>query len=87
MFKCAGCSIRNVHIYDGSSKVQEFNNLMYDGEHRINLDAYNTYNLSNQHKVLKGVGVTFFCVASIGFDNNIAPSRLIVGAAGGNFLS
>ncbi len=87
MFQCTQCSIRNLHVYDGSSKVQEFNNLMYDGEHRTSLDTQNTYNLSNQHIVIWGIGITFFCVADIGFDSKIPPPRLILGAAGGDFMA
>jgi len=87
MFETEQGSIRNVHVYDGSSKVQEFNNLLLTGEHRINLDAANTFNLTRPHSVAFGVGVSFFFVADIGFDSNIPPPRLILGSAGGDYTT
>jgi len=87
MFKSEQGSIRNVHVYDGSSKVQEFNDLLITGEHRINLDSVNTFNLANPHSVIYGIGVTFFYVADIGFDSAIPPSRLILASAGGDYTT
>src|SRR5689334_6640329 len=80
-------SIRSVHVYDGSSKVQEFNNLQSTGEHRISLDPVNTFNLTGPHTVIFGIGVSFFYVADIGFDSIIPPSRLIVASAGGDYTT
>lgn len=79
-------SIRNVHVYDGSAKIHEFNSLFLKGEHRLTLDAQNTFNLPVQHTVLWGIGISFFFIADIGFDSAIPPSRLILGAAGGDFV-
>ncbi len=87
MFETEQGSIRNVHVYDGSSKVQEFNGLLLKGEHRINLDAENTFNLAQPHSVAYGIGVSFFFVADIGFDSNIPPPRLILGSAGGDYTT
>ena len=77
--------IRNVHIYDGSGKVQEFNNLNLSGEHRTALDGENTFTLSAPHTVVWGMGISFFFQAAIGIDSPIPPSRLIVASAGGDF--
>jgi hypothetical protein len=85
MFKADSCSIRNVHVYDGSSKVQEFNGLMLEGEHRLTLDGENTFQLSAPHSVVWGVGISFFVVAAIGIDSPIPDARLIVEAAGGDY--
>jgi hypothetical protein len=85
MFETEQGSIRNVHVYDGSSKVQEFNDLFLQGEHRINLDGANTFTLSQPHSVIFGIGVSLFFVADIGFDSNIPPPRLILGSAGGDY--
>lgn len=86
LFDAQGGSIRNVHVYDGSAKVQEFNGLSLQGEHRIGLDAQNTFNLSAQHTVQFGIGISFLFVADIGFDSPIPPSRLILGTTGGDFM-
>ncbi len=86
MFDAVSGSIRNVHIYDGSGKVQEFNNLLLEGEHRTALDGMNTFNLSAPHSVVLGMGISFFFVADIGIDSPIPDARLIVASAGGDFF-
>ena len=87
MFDAVSGSIRNVHVYDGSSKVQEFNGLMLEGEHRLQLDAQNTFNLSTPHTVVWGIGISFYFIAAVGIDTPIPDARLIVGAAGGDFTT
>jgi hypothetical protein len=79
--------IRNIHIYDGSAKVQEFNGLSFNGEHRTALDGQNTFNLSQPHTVAFGMGISFFFQAAIGIDSPIPPARLIVASAGGDFFA
>ena len=87
MFETEQGSIRGVHVYDGSAKVHEFNGLMSSGEHRINLDGLNTFNLPAPHTVAFGIGVSFLYIAGIGFDSGIPPSRLILGSAGGDYIT
>ncbi|HEV7785077.1 MAG TPA: DUF6623 family protein [Thermoanaerobaculia bacterium] len=87
MFKSERGSIHSVHVYDGSSKPQELNNLLLQGEHRLALDAENTFMLEKPHTVVWGIGISFYFVAEIGFDNSIPPARLIVAAAGGEFVA
>lgn len=86
MFDAVGGRIANVHIYDGSSKVQEFNSVSLSGEHRTALDGDNTFNLSSPHSVVWGMGISFFFIASIGIDSPIPDARLIVSSAGGDFV-
>ena len=86
LFDAQGGSIRNVHVYDGSSVIHEVNNILFEGEHRLQLDAKNTFNLPNPHTVVWGIGISFVFTAAIGFDSAIPPSRLILGAAGGDFM-
>jgi hypothetical protein len=87
LFRADSGSIRNVHVYDGSAKIQEFNGLFSTGEHRTVLDELNTFNLSEPHSVVFGMGISFFFIADIGFDTVIPPARLIVASAGGDFLA
>lgn len=87
LFRSDSGSIRNVHVYDGSSKVQEFNDILLSGEHRLGLDGRNTFNLIRPHAVIWGIGISFFFIADIGFDSQIPPARLILGAAGGDFFT
>jgi hypothetical protein len=86
LFDSVSGSIRNVHVYDGSAKVQEFNGLFLEGEHRLALDGQNTFNLASPHTVAWGIGISFYFIADIGFDSAIPPARLILGAAGGDFF-
>lgn len=50
-FLAENCEIRGVHIYDGSSKVQELNGLHLSGEHRSGVDGVNTFDLTAAHTV------------------------------------
>jgi hypothetical protein len=82
-----GGRITEVHVYDGSVKIQEFKGLSLSGAHRTQLDGANTFNLSSPHTVIWGIGITFTFTADIGFDSPVPPSRLILGAAGADFLA
>ena len=86
MFDAVSGSIRNVHIYDGSGKVQEFNGLLLSGEHRTALDAANTFSLAQPHSVVWGMGISFFFIADVGINSPIPDARLIVSSAGGDFV-
>jgi hypothetical protein len=87
LFESEQGSIRNVHVYDGSFKIQELNDLLSEGEHRLGLDGLNTFDLAQPHSVAFGIGVSFFFIANIGFDSAIPPSRLIVASAGGDYIT
>jgi hypothetical protein len=81
-----GGNIRNVHIFDGAFKVQEFNGLELQGDHLI-LDQQNTFILAQPHSVAWGMSISFFFQASDGSDSQASPAHLIVGSAGGDFLA
>jgi hypothetical protein len=84
LYLAENCEVRNVHVYDGSAKVQELNNLHLTGEHRTGLDGANTFDLAAPHTVLFGMGITFFVQASIGVDTAIT-TRFITATAGADF--
>jgi hypothetical protein len=86
LFKAESCEIRDVHIFDGSSKVQEIGGLHAQGEHRTGLDGMNTFNLAAMHTVAFGMGITFRVQASIGFDTRI-KTRFILATAGADFFA
>jgi len=85
MFKTDSGEIRNVHLWDGSSRFHEFNDLNLEGDHSSGIDGLNTFNLPTPHRVLFGIGISFFFQASIGFDSAIPPPRLILATAGGDY--
>ncbi|MFY9826718.1 MAG: DUF6623 family protein [Thermoanaerobaculia bacterium] len=87
LFKSEWGSIRSVHVYDGSSRPQEFNDLLLQGDHRVKLDAENTFPLEKPHTVVWGIGISFYFVADTGGEDSVPPARLIIGAAGGEFLT
>jgi hypothetical protein len=78
--------IREVHLWDGPSKFQEFSGLDLEGEHRSQLDSQNTFSLRRPHSVAWGVGISFLFAAGRKFEGG-AGGRLILAAAGGDFLS
>ena len=86
-FNAFNCSIRDVHIYDGSVKVHEFGGFFLEEEHRIVKDTVNTFILPKEHVVQTAIGISFFCIASIGFDSPIATPRLIVASAGADYTT
>jgi len=79
--------IRNLHVYDGSAKPAEFNDLHLSGEHRLGLDCSNWFELAEPHPVQWGIGITFFYQASIGFESQKPPARLIVASAGADYIT
>jgi hypothetical protein len=87
MFKSEVGSIRRLHVFDGSAKIMELNNLQSTGEHRTELDGLNTFNLPEPHTVIFGIGISFLYIADIGFDSAIPPSRLIVASGGGDYTT
>ena len=86
LFSAENCEIRGVHVYDGSSKIHEFNNLHSRGEHRTGLDGANTFDIPAPHTVVFGMGLSFLVQADIGFDT-VINTRLIVATAGADFLT
>jgi len=85
LFSSDGGRIKNVHVYDGSSIIQEFNDLFLEGEHLGALNIQNTFNLAHPHTVVWGVGISFFYAGGGGFEGGHG-GHLIVGAAGGDFF-
>ena len=86
LYMAENCEIRNVHVFDGSSKVQEINNLHLKGEHRLGLDSANIFDLAAPHTVAFGMGITFMVQASIGFDT-VIKTRFITATAGADFYA
>jgi hypothetical protein len=86
LFRSDGGRIENVHVYDGSSQIQLFNDLDLQGEHRVALDRQNTFILAHPHTVAWGVGISFFFRGGGGFEGG-PGGRLILAAAGGDFFS
>ncbi len=84
MFDGQWGQIHEVHVYDGSSKVQEFTGLHLSGDHCLALDGANSFNLGTPHKVIWGICITFLLTAGIVVGS--PPSRLILAAAGGDLF-
>ena len=86
-FDAFNCSIRNVHLYDGSINVHNYDNLFLENDHRQKKDTLNTFILPHEHTVKTGIGISFFCIASIGFDSQIPTPRLIISSAGADYVT
>ena len=78
--------IQTVHLYDGSLKLYEFNDLHLQGEHHLQVDQQNTLNLPAPQDLRFGVGISFFCVAPIRPEDGGTASQLIVASAGADFV-
>ena len=85
MFSTTSGEIRSVHIYDGSVKFHQFDDLHAGGEHRTSIDSQNTFTLPTPHASLFGIGVSILFQASIVFDSAIPAPRLIVASSGADF--
>ena len=77
----ANAFLRNVHIYDGSRLLQEFNNLHFDGDFSAFIVPANTFALRSPHPVQRGIGLSFFIQGTLGSQSN----RLVVTAAGAEY--
>lgn len=86
-FNTFHCTIRNIHIYDGLVKVEEFNNLLLKDEHRFKKDPANTFNLSRGHVVQTRIKISFFCVASHPSDAEMSTPQLIISTARADYLT
>lgn len=87
LFSSSSGSIRHVHVYDGSFKIKEFENLFLDGDHRVSLDAQNMLILPQPHVVLFGIGISFFFQANHEPFGLFGLPRLILASAGGDFFT
>ena len=60
-------SIRNIHVYDGPSRIQTVDGLTLKCDHVGCIDNVNTITLQNQHSVLFGLSISFLFQEEIGF--------------------
>jgi hypothetical protein len=80
LFDLDHSSISDVHIWDGAEIVQEFGDLFLSGNH-LARDSRNQFRLRKPHRILHGIGLSFFIRAGGGFEGASA-SRLVVAGAG-----
>lgn len=86
LFEAVPGTIRNVHIYDGSARIQEFNGLELYGEHRTAVDESNTFTLAAPYLVKFGIGVSFYYLADFGLGGSpFPPNRLTIASAGADY--
>jgi hypothetical protein len=84
LFEAFGGRFDMVHVWDGSTRLQRFDGLNLSGKH-LAVDGVNRFDLSTSRPVGRGIGVSARFIAPIGFDTPIPPTRVIVGATGGDF--
>jgi hypothetical protein len=83
LFECSTeGSIRQVHIWDGSILVQQFNDINLEGDH-TGVDASSTFTLGSPHQVSFGMSISFRFQAS---PDNTAPTLLKITSAGADFI-
>jgi hypothetical protein len=77
----ANAFLRNVHVYDGSKRLQEFNDLHFDGDFTTLIVPANTFELGSPHRVQRGIGLSFFIQGTLG----PVPNRVVVTSAGAEY--
>jgi hypothetical protein len=77
----ANAFLQHAHIYDGSRRLQEFNDLHFDGDSTALLVPANTFALRSPHVVQRGISLSFFIQGTLGS----LPNRLVVPAAGAEY--
>jgi hypothetical protein len=77
--------ISEVHVYDGSKRLELFENHSLAGDCRTLMSGYNTFALSSPQLLYSGLGCSFLYHAFIRHDEPIRPSYLAIVAAGGDF--
>jgi hypothetical protein len=87
LFQSEKGRLTNIHIWDGSFQVQQFNNLDASGERRFELDGKNTVHLAHPYTVLFGMGLSFRYEARLSLGQPADSAHLVVAAAGGDFFS
>jgi len=88
--EAAGGKITRIHVWDGASQVEVFDEVNRLGHHLGGPDAENTITLTRPHTVIFGMSISFFFQAGgtgAGVFGDATSSRLIVGSAGGDFTT
>ena len=79
--------ISEVHVYDGSERLQVFENLFLVGDRRASLmSGYNTFALPSPRVLYRGLGLSFLYQASLCSQEPCPHSYLSIAAAGGEFI-
>jgi len=77
----ANAELRQVHLYDGSSILQEFNGLRVSGDFTPHVVPSNTFRLTTSRAVRRGIGLSFFVQGTLGPH----PNRLVVVSAAAEY--
>ena len=78
--------ISEVHLYDGSNKLEAFENLALGGDCRTLMGGQNTFVLPSPRILYCGLGISFLYHASLRSNEPRRPSYLSIAAAGGDFM-
>ena len=76
-------TIREVHVYDGSDKINEFKGVSLQGNYLVKLKK-NTFHFVEPHQVKSGISISFLFAAN--YAEDLPHRRLLVAAAGADFL-
>ena len=83
LFWCEHAHIREVHVYDGSDKINEFKGVSLQGNYLVKLKK-NTFHFVEPHQVKSGISISFLFTAN--YAEDLPHRRLLVAAAGADFL-
>jgi hypothetical protein len=79
--------ISEIHVYDGSDRVQVFEHLFLSGDRRTSLmNEQNAFALPSPRLLYRGLGISFLYQAAACTEEPCPGSYLSLAAAGGEFL-
>ena len=80
-YKTNGATIKNIHVFDGPTRVTAFDGLTLNGEHSRSLDASNSWAITPSLTISSGLGL------SVGVDFGVDPGDILFTAAGADFMT
>ena len=86
LFNSDSAFLREVHIWDGQNRVEQFKAGGSWGKHAGGLDSQNTFTLKQPHSVAWGMSISFLVNGSTSFDVVVRPKFSVV-AAGADFTA
>ena len=86
-YKSLSGSIKNIHVWDGATRVKSFNGLSLSGDHGLGIDAANTWAIDPPLTIRFGLGISIGVQFNTNFDTSDTVDKLefLITTAGADF--